>query len=62
MVAAMVAVLKFLLPTAYSLIFLIPRLEESPKIIVATKNPIKIPESMSSSVFEVYLIMQPLVD
>jgi hypothetical protein len=33
-------------------IFLMPLLEASPRIIVATKNPIKIPESMSNSMFK----------
>jgi len=54
MVATIVAVLKFLLPTAYSFMLVTPRLEDKPSNKLATRNPIKIPESMSSSIFEVY--------
>jgi len=35
-------------------IFLIPLLEASPRIIVAIKNPIKIPESISNCMLQVY--------
>jgi hypothetical protein len=46
MVAAIVAVSKSWLPTAYSLTVLIPLLDSKPTTTVATKNPIKMAESV----------------
>jgi hypothetical protein len=57
-VAAIVAVLKFLLPTAYSLIFFIPLLEKRPNIKFITKNPIKIAVSILKCIIKTKNLFQ----
>ena len=59
-VAAIVAVEKFLSPMAYSRIFLIPRLDHSPKARFATKNPIKIAESKLINAISTQLLVSKI--